>query len=354
MARYHRKRHLQKTLETATIWPTVGTAGTGRIDRYWTHNRSVGSSILPRPTSTGSHALNHHIRAGPVRGLAPPRRPRGWRGGIGAGEDCDVPRPVYVHETVDIIGQGQYAYMEHVRGEPTNRMPGMTSLQGTFFVLGFAGGRWPQVVNIWDCGEDGWEGWRRNLDRLNLKRRSAFYGDWWDEASQWRSGGYDRVCAGVPGSPTTAEIAERGIRGSLFVNEVLTVRAGRQLEFLAEVVQRRVPVFSDHGVVATGLWEVTTNATEVVMVWATTVDDWVRMRRSLDSARGLDDGEPDNRLLDCQEMMADHVTSGDTQLMTPLPGTVYGPAGWEDADLGDWLVEDPDGGNSPGGMTPAG
>ena len=50
--RYHRKRHLQKTLETATIWPTVGTAGTGRIDWYWTHNRSVGSSILPRPTRT--------------------------------------------------------------------------------------------------------------------------------------------------------------------------------------------------------------------------------------------------------------------------------------------------------------
>ena len=155
------------------------------------------------------------------------------------------------------------------------------------------------------------------------------------------------MCAGVPGSPTTAEIAERGIRGSLFVNEVLTVRPGRQLEFLAEVVQRRVPVFADHGVVATGLWEVTTNATEVVMVWATTVDDWVRMRRSLDSARGLDDGEPDNRLLDCQELMADHVTSGDTQLMTPLPGTVYGPAGWEDADLNDWLGNDRMGGVPP-------
>jgi hypothetical protein len=97
------------------------------------------------------------------------------------------------------------------------------------------------VVNIWDCGEDGWEGWRRNLDRLNLKRRNAFYGDWWDEASQWRAGGYDRVCAGVPGSPTTAEIAERGIRGSLFVNEVLTVRHGTQAEFLA-ADRDRLPV----------------------------------------------------------------------------------------------------------------
>ena len=106
-----------------------------------------------------------------------------------------MPRSVFVHETIDIVGQGQYDYMEHVAKEPTNFMPDMTSLQGSFFVLGFAGGRWPQVVNIWDCGTDGWEGWGRNLDRLNLKRRNAFYGEWWDEASQWRTGGYDRVCA---------------------------------------------------------------------------------------------------------------------------------------------------------------
>lgn len=39
------------------------------------------------------------------------------------------------------------------------------------------GGRWPQVVNVWDVGEQGWAGWAANVDRLNLKRRHAFYGD---------------------------------------------------------------------------------------------------------------------------------------------------------------------------------
>ena len=37
---------------------------------------------------------------------------------------------------------------------------------------------------------------------MNLKRRKAFYGDWWDEAAKWRTGGFDRLCGGVPGSPT--------------------------------------------------------------------------------------------------------------------------------------------------------
>src|SRR5690606_20368870 len=132
-------------------------------------------------------------------------------------------RNLYLHETVDIVGQGQYDYMECVTREPTNVMPGMLTLQGTFFVCAVGGGRWPQVVNIWDVGPDGWRAWAANVDRLNLKRRNAFYGDWWDEAAQWRSGGLDRLCGGVPGSPTTAELAERGVEGTLFIHQLVTV-----------------------------------------------------------------------------------------------------------------------------------
>src|SRR6187401_3431576 len=70
--------------------------------------------------------------------------------------------------------QGQYDYMAHSGKEPTNVMPDMLTLQGTFFVCAMGGGRWPQVVNIWDVGEAGWQGWAANVDRLNLKRRNAF------------------------------------------------------------------------------------------------------------------------------------------------------------------------------------
>ncbi|MEZ5244512.1 MAG: hypothetical protein R2707_05385 [Acidimicrobiales bacterium] len=252
-----------------------------------------------------------------------------------------MPRPVFVHETIDIVGQGQYDYMEHLWQDPVLRMPDMTSLQGSFYVLGFGGGRWPQVVNIWDCGDDGWHGWGRNLDRLNLKRRRAFYGDWWDEAAAWRTGGFDRVCAGVPGSPATAEIAERGITGTLFVNEVLTVRPGSQLEFLAAVVDERRPLLAEHGVDATGLWQVTNNAHEVVMIWATSVEAWVALQAARDTALGLDDsGVADERLVAWDRISAGYVTGGDTHVMTPLPGTVYGPPGWDEASLEDWL--DPD------------
>jgi len=249
-------------------------------------------------------------------------------------------RSLYLYEVVDVIGQGQYEYMEHLWQDPVLRMPEMFGLQGSFYVCAAGGGRWPQVINIWDVGNQGWEGWARNVDRMNLKRRKAFYGDWWDKAAQWRSGGFDRLCAGVPGSPTTEEIAERGIRGTLFVNEILQVRPGAALDYLAAVREERLPLLAEYGQVATGLYEVTSNQHEVVCVWASDIPSQTRLRQNRDNARGLcDEGEADARLVDWERRSAEFVTGGDQHLMTPLPRTVYGPEEWEDASLDDWLEQ---------------
>ena len=68
------------------------------------------------------------------------------------------PRRLYLHETVDIVGQGQYDYMEHLWKDPVLRMPEMFGLQGSFYVCAAGGGRWPQVINIWDVGDAGLDG----------------------------------------------------------------------------------------------------------------------------------------------------------------------------------------------------
>ena len=187
-------------------------------------------------------------------------------------------RNLYLHETVDIVGQGQYDYMACVQREPTNVMPDMLTLQGTFFVCAVGGGRWPQVVNVWDVGDRGWAGWAANADRLNLKRRSAFYGDWWDEAAQWRTGGFDRLCGGVAGSPSTADLAAAGVRGTLFVQELWTVRPGGTLDYLDRVVRDQIPLWREYGHEPTGVYEVLSNPHEVVVLWATTIEDHVRRR----------------------------------------------------------------------------
>jgi hypothetical protein len=248
-------------------------------------------------------------------------------------------RALYLHEVVDIVGQGQYDYMEHLWQDPVLRMPEMFGLQGSFYVCAAGGGRWPQVVNIWDVGTEGWDGWAANVDRMNLKRRKAFYGDWWDQAAAWRTGGFDRLCGGAPGSPTTQEVQARGVRGTLFVHELLEVRPGAQLDFLAAVAEEKVPVWRDHGHEPTGIYEVLGNQHEVVIVWAASIPAQVALRKARDTTLGLcDEGVADERLRTWERTAAGFVTGGITQIMTPLPRTVYGPPDWEEASLDDWLA----------------
>ena len=93
-------------------------------------------------------------------------------------------RNLYLYEVVDIVGQGQYEYMEHLWTDPVLQMPEMNNLQGSFYVCAQGGGRWPQVINIWDMGNRGWMSWASNVDRLNLKRRKVFYNNWWSDAAK--------------------------------------------------------------------------------------------------------------------------------------------------------------------------
>ena len=208
------------------------------------------------------------------------------------------------------------------------------------------GGRWPQVINIWDIGAQGWKGWASNVDRMNLKRRKAFYGDWWDEAARVAQRRVRPAVRRGTRQPDDGGDRGAGCEGHAVRHEVLHVRPGAQLEFLAAVAETRVPLLRDYGHEATGLYEVLSNQHEVVMVWATDIPSQVRLRENRDTARGLcDTGEPDERLVEWDRRSAEWVTGGDTHIMTPLPRTVYGPPDWEDASLDEWLdqVEDAQG-----------
>ena len=119
-----------------------------------------------------------------------------------------------------------------------------------------------------------------------------------------------------------------------------SLRCGRaaRSEFLAAVVEQRKPLMGEYNHKATGLYEVASNQHEVVMVWATDIPSNVKWHQNRDTTRGLcDEGEADERIVAWEQVSAQYVTGGDTNIMTPLPRTVYGPDDWEDASLDDWL-----------------
>ena len=229
---------------------------------------------------------------------------------------------LYLHEIIDIVGQGAMPYMAHTlqaSGNETNNY----DLLCTWYVMGITG-RWPQVVNIWDV-PGGWDGWQNSVDRLNLKRSAnAGLTKWWDEAFKLRTGGFDRLLAGAPGSPTSASLVADGVIGSLFTHEIATVRPGAALDYLAAVAEVRVPLMLEYGITATGLYETLLTDTEAVTVWAHDVDAHIAVQRAEHASRHGDLGG-DERLAAWRRTAREFVVSWREELMTPMPGTLLGP-----------------------------
>lgn len=232
-------------------------------------------------------------------------------------------RALYLHEIIDIVGLGAWPYMRHTLAAAGDEKVNF-ELQGTFYTMGITG-RWSQVVNLWDI-PGGWDGWTTAVDRLNLARpANQDLEGWWNEAFEHRTGGFDRLLAAAPGSPTTADLVERGVRGTLFLHERSEVRPGAQLDYLAAVAEQRVPLMARYGHVLTGLYEVVMNDHEVVTVWATDVESHVGLNRALDATRGLGDGEVDDALVDWRRAAQQFTTRWREELMTPCPGIPIGP-----------------------------
>ena len=189
-------------------------------------------------------------------------------------------RDLFLYEVVDIVGQGQYEYMEHLWKDPVQDMPEMDKLQGSFYVCAFGGGRWPQVDQ--HLGRRAPTAGRRTPRTSTASTSSAARpstptgGTRPTSCAPAASTGSAAACPAAPAPPRSAK---RGIKGTLFVNEIIDVRAGTALEYLAAVAEERVPMMRDYGHEPTGLYEVISNPHEVVMVWATSIPAHVPVPR---------------------------------------------------------------------------
>lgn len=232
-------------------------------------------------------------------------------------------RTMFLHEVVDIVGQGAVPYMEHTVAFDTEAAAGRgLTLFGTWYVMGSTG-RWPQVVNVWEL-VDGWDGWARLCEQTNLRRQSNVeLSNWWDEAYRHRTGGFDRLLAGAPGSPSPSTLVADGVTGTVFVHELTEVRPGSASDYLAAVRDEWAPVRAAHGHVLVGLWEVLLGDTEVCTLWATDLDAHVASMRAADPGRGEDD-----RLSAWARRRRTWTTRWHEELLVPCPGTLLGPTEW--------------------------
>ena len=232
-----------------------------------------------------------------------------------ATSDLTSARNVYLHEIIDIVGEGAMPYMELTAARGAGDASGGTlGLVGTWYTTGSTG-RWPQVVNLWEC-VDGWTGWRELMERTNLRRTTTpELEEWWRDALKVRTGGVDRLMAGAPGCPSIARLRDANIRASVFVHELSRCRSGLALDYLAAVRAEWVPIAADYGHVPVGSYEVLLTDTEVMTIWATSPEDHCRLMEA--AVEGTDD-----RIATWRARAREFLTDWREELMTPYPGTL--------------------------------
>ena len=153
-----------------------------------------------------------------------PRSPSNYadtsEGIVGVTYEGTVNTKVYTHEFIDIIGPNRANYMHHMTANwcPMAREDRGQLCFGVWGVVGTTD-HWPRVVNMWE--EDGFDGLAvalgHELGRPTLQDPKLEV--WWNEAANFRSGGYDRVLIPAPWTRTIEELCADGVSGVAYAHD---------------------------------------------------------------------------------------------------------------------------------------
>ncbi|MFN8641447.1 MAG: hypothetical protein U0802_07255 [Candidatus Binatia bacterium] len=174
---------------------------------------------------------------------------------------------LYLHEIIDIVGTGQESYLQTVgeRGRHSER-EGISRLVGTWKVIGSTN-RWPRVVNLWEM--DGWGQWATTLERQFLPGRvDAALAPWWAKATEWRSGGFDRILEPAACSPTLAQLRASGLRAWVCVHTLARTQPAGRAGYLTAVGETLGPLLAARGCTLMGAYTVPMRSDEVLLLWA--------------------------------------------------------------------------------------
>ena len=187
---------------------------------------------------------------------------------------------VYIHELIDIRGHNRAKYMHHMTA---NWVPvGMRERNMLCFgVWGTVGstGRWPEVVNMWEL--DGWDGLAASFAHEFAGQgamQDPSLAEWWAQAAEFRSGGYDRIVTPAPWTRSVEGLVADGVRGEVYAHELVAVPPGDADDYLAALHTEGRAAVESFGLTLTGAFRVEmVNDTECIVIWA--IPDWATWAR---------------------------------------------------------------------------
>jgi hypothetical protein len=188
---------------------------------------------------------------------------------------------IYLHEVIRTVPGREEPYLASVlslQHDPTRR-DGVPHPPLGQFRTADVSGQWPCAINIW---ENTWAGQADALVRqFQDAQRDTSMEAWWRRNLHLRRGGYDRLLIPAPYSPTSAELRARGVRGEVFLHEILWLPFGEPVRFLAELERRLLPALERHALDLVGAFRVALRPRQVLTIVG--APDWARLAGFLDA-----------------------------------------------------------------------
>ncbi len=180
----------------------------------------------------------------------------------------------YIHEFIDIRGTHRADYMHHMAANwsPSAQEDREQLLFGMWAVLGSTG-HWPQVCNIWE--EPGLDGLARSFgaEAVGPGLQNPKLERWWERASEFRRGGYDRIVLPAPWMPTITESIDAGVRATVFAHDLIRTHPGTAPDLLEAAREAAVGAYEPFGWRLVGAWTTAMrDDDEAILLWA--IDDW--------------------------------------------------------------------------------
>ena len=228
---------------------------------------------------------------------------------------------VYTHEFIDIRGTKRPQYMHHMTANwsPIAQDERNQLCFGVWGVVGTTH-RWPQVVNMWE--EDGFAGLAAGLghETGTPNLQDAKLEKWWNEASGYRKGGFDRVMIPAPWTRTVSELNTDGVKGVVYAHEMVKVGRGTAPDFLELVRAEMVPAYAGAGLeLVTAMRTSMHDDSECILIWAIpSWDAWGRFEADINNVNSGSDVDA-ARLQAWQQRLYASSEQSDRFLMVDAP-----------------------------------
>ncbi|HYD48124.1 MAG TPA: hypothetical protein VEB21_07250, partial [Terriglobales bacterium] len=143
---------------------------------------------------------------------------------------------------------------------------GISRLMGTWKVIGSTN-RWPRVINLWEM--DGWDHWAQALERQFLpEKQDEQLAPWWTKATEWRSGGFDRILVPEPWSPSRDQLRAEAQRAWVCTHTIVRLITGKQPNYLDIVASELRPLLERRGLWLFGAYSAPMRSDEAILIWA--------------------------------------------------------------------------------------